>query len=267
MKKIFVFLIFACICGSVFAFDSFESLAGAYPERYLSLLNEGTYAEARTNYGEDVYLLAPPDSLGYDLSLEASKAEHSFTVGVAQFVEYPEEVKSLSDSEKLLFVYNKMLRISTLKGIEYISYRAGNKPKTLFTDACMIESPKSRKALPDARVEEVELFKTYYARLTDTKFGGNVYIADYSALKDEVCIEITNNDTIKFKGIKCVEAGDLHMFVDVKFYDEGVLVYAFAVVYDADPDVKVLFIDVSLDGAFITRIKALKDWFVSGMKD
>lgn len=268
MKKCMVFtVILFFVLPCLFAFDSFKSMKDYFSESEMNKLENGEYLEARTNRGEDVYHLAIPGSEGYDLTVKASKEEKSFTVGVSQFIPYPDSIKNASDSEKVLNVYNRMLKISTLKGIEYVSFRAGDKLKTLFSDACMIDSPKKNKAVPDAQVSKVDLFTTYYARLTDTKFGSNKYIADYIGLKDEICVEITNYDVIKYLGLKVVDKEGLHMFVDVKFFDEGVLVYAFAVVYNSEPDVQVLFIEVSLDGAFITRIKALKDWFIVNMAD
>ncbi len=258
-------LIFAM--SGLFAFENSSVFFSSLSESEISTLRNGESIQARTNRGQDVFRLTPADSEAYRLSYEASKAPHSFTVGVLQFIEYPDEYKDLSEEEIMLDVYNRMLKVSTMKGIQYKSYSAGDKMKTLFSDAHLISGPKSRKAVADTVATDLVPFAQYFAYITDTKFGGNVYTADYTVFDDEILVEVTNYDVIRFLGFKCVDAKDLHMYVDVKFMEDGISVCSFAVAYDTDVEVKALVTTVSLDGAFIRRMNSLKDWFIERMTE
>lgn len=252
---------------SVFAFESSSVYFSSLSESEIGTLRNGESIQARTNRGQDVFRLTPAESEAYRIAYEASKAPHSFSVGVLQFIEYPDEYKDLSEEEIMLDVYNRMLKVSTMKGIQYKSYSAGDKMKTLFSDAHLIAGPKSRKAIPDTVATALIPFAQYFAFITDTKFGGNVYTADYTVLADEILVEVTNYDVIKFLGFKCVDAKDLHMYVDVKFMEDGISVSSFAVAYDTDVEVRALVTTVSLDGAFIRRMNSLKDWFIERMAE
>lgn len=264
-KTVLIVFMLLVLCVGLFAFDSISVFTDLLKDNEKTVLLRGDYLEARSNYKQDVGRLAVPESKGAMIVNKNVLVPHSFSVGVAQFVPYPSDFESLSDSEKMLNVYNKMLQLSTLKGIKYISFRAGDKPKILFTNAYFIESPKKFDALEDPYVDVLPENKSYYVVLDDTKFGANIYVVNYDVADDEICIEVSNYKNLRFLGAKCVNAGDLHMYVDVKFMEEGLLIFAFASAYDTDVDVKVLFTTVSLDGAFATRIEALKDWFVGRM--
>lgn len=266
MKKCFavLFVLLFALC-SLFAFESREKYYSQLSAEELAVLENGESIEARTNRDQDVFRLAPENSEAYKIAYEASKADHSFTVGVLQLIDYPENYKNLSEDAIMLDVYNRMLKVSTMKGIKYCSYTSGNKMKTLFSDAHLIKDPKHSSAIEDDVVSKLPSNASYFAEITDTKFGSNVYTANYNVLDDEILIEISNYEAIKYLGVKCVHSKDLHMYVDVKFMEEGISVCSFAVAYDTDVKVKALVTTVSLDGAFIRRMNSLKDWFIDRM--
>lgn len=252
---------------SVFAFENSSKFFGHLSDSEINTLMKGESLQARTNRGQDVFHLTPMDSEAYKLAYEASKAPHSFTVGVLQYIDYPDDYKNLSEEQIMLDVYNRMLKVSTMKGIKYMSYTAGDKMKTLFSDAHLISSPKNRKKVTDAVASILVPSADYYAFITDTKFGGNIYTASYKVFDDEILVEVSNYNVMKYFGFKCVDEKDLHMYIDVKFMEEGIAVCAFAVAYDTDVEVKALVTTVSLDGAFNRRINSLKDWFIERMAE
>ncbi len=252
---------------SLFSLEKSSELFSHLSEAEFNKLKSGQSLEARTNRNQDVYRLTPAGSEAYKLSFEASEAVHSFTVGVLQFIEYPEEYKGMSEDEIVLDVYNRMLKVSTMKGIQYKSYTAGNKMKTLFSDAYLLSEPKKRSAMKDIVAKSIVPEAHYYAFISDTKFGGNIYTANYKVSDDEILVEVSNYDKIKYMGLKCIEAKDLHMYIDVKFMEDGISVCSFAVAYDTDVEVNAIITTVSLDGAFIRRMNSLKDWFIERMTE
>lgn len=262
-KKFFVFLVLVVCILPVFGLSSVKDYFPNFSdEQVLQLLNGGTF-KAYSVDGQIPSELAPNESSTKKLALLAEDASNAFSQSLVSFVPYPESWKNYSDEEKYLAVFNLMQKVSTMKGITYSSYTAGGEA-TLFTEAYSISNPKKKNSkVEDFVATKVPYTRQAYAFMKDTKFGGNIYEINYFAFDNEIFLEITNVDNMKYMGISCVKDQDLHMYIDTVMADEGLIVYGLAVCLNQKPVVNVVVTKVDLPSAFLKRVDSLKNWFVN----
>ncbi len=72
---------------------------------------------------------------------------------------------------------------------------------------------------------------------------------------------------MKYMGFKCVEKGNLHLYLDACLTEEGVIISGLAVVYNQKTEVNVLVTTVDLPTAFLKRVASLKDWFLAHIEN
>lgn len=250
------------LCASVFAFAPVRSLLGGMSEGQVKALMAGSSVEAYTVYNQNTAANMPDSTVIHDLAERTRDLENAFSVSVSSFVEYPESMKEMTDEQKFLEVFNMAQAISTIKGVTYLSHSSGYKPEVLFSEAYLVDNAKNKKKIADPVSDSVPLQVSRYAWLKDSRFGGNLYKIDYICYGNEVFLEISNENALKYMGFKCLEAKSLHLYLEATLAEEGVIISGLAVAYNQAPQVKVLFITVDLPSAFMTRITSLKDWFI-----
>lgn len=260
IKKLvaFITVFTACIC--LWALDSVNSLFSQLSDETIKRLLSSETLEAYTTYGNSTSALLPDRTIIKDLAQRTENLDGTFSVSLSTFVEYPDSLKSKSDDQKFLELFNMAQSISTIKGVTYLSHSSGYKPEVLFTDAYFVESEKSKKKVADSVFSAVVERLTSYAWLKDNRFGGNTYKVDYYCYNNEIFLEISNVNAMKYMGFKVLEPSSLHLYLDALLTDEGVVISGLAVVYNQAPQVKVLFVTVDLPSAFLKRIDSLKNW-------
>lgn len=263
MKKslVFVLCFFVLLVGAYSTSPLRSYLKGVDDETY-ELLVSGVVVKESTTDG-DLRRIAPESDLVDEKIEDIESMKKGFGVAIASMVEYPEEWEGMSDEEKKLELYNTLLSISTQTGITYISHRAGDKEKVLFEETYMLGSADKRDRIDDPVVTSVPLYAQYYSYQDDTSFGGNIYTLAYTAVNDEIFLEITNYNDLKFLGLSLVKKGKVNMSLDFIEADEGIYVFAIASVEDKKPQVNVLFYKVDLELSFYNRIVALSNWFMA----
>lgn len=252
------------LVSSLYAEKSIYDVTSSYDSGMLEKLLSGETLEYYSVYGDDVKALAFDSTKGKAKAEEDEGGEKVLVSGISAFVPYPDSWSDMDYSERKLEIINTLLSISTIKGITYISYSAGEKAKTLFSDAYTLTAAKKGKKAYDA--EFIYAPDTYSyeiaAYLKDNIFGGNTYTVNYEISGDEIFMTVTNVSKLKFLFFTAVDEGELDLSVDVLMTEEGIAVFGLATVRNADEYVKTPVTDVHLPSAFTRRITSLKDWFV-----
>lgn len=268
VKKRFIYsvILIMVFMGSLFASGDMElvlpDLSGQDRQRLLA----GEMLEA-TTLDQGIVHLMPVETALHREAERAESAGNSFTIATLSFIPYPASYQGKTTAERQLLLFNTMRRISTQKGITYISHRAGNKPRVLFEDSSYISDPKRRNSrIPDPVVTSVPAEQTDYAYQKDSSFGGNVYQHTYTNSDREIFLEVKNLTSMKVFGLfTAVPVEQLTMNIGTYQLDDGVLVVALATVEDKPPQVSVLGYTVDLPSSFLKRITSLQEWYTAQM--
>ena len=260
MKKtlFIVFFLFVFI-PFVFASSVLDYFPAFSPSQEKMLLS-GEMVKG-TSVSDDVMSFIPAGSLISDTAEEVLSYEKGFVIAVDMLIPYPEEMKDMNNEEMLLFLYNNSLKVSTMKGIEYISHRAGDKKKTLFDDAYMLSSSNKKDRIEDPEVDSVPEYSEHYVYMKDTSFGNNVYRIEYKAKEKEIALEMRNSSELKFMGIGIVAPGKISISMDIILTDEGILFAGIASVKDKTPKINLLVYTIDLEESIMNRVVALKNWY------
>ncbi|MBQ0070912.1 MAG: hypothetical protein KBS81_03515 [Spirochaetales bacterium] len=264
MKKLTILLLVLLLASSAFGgVPSVKDIVSHFPEEKMEAFLGGELLKFYSTEGHDTSSPAFDGTMGREKAVADYNNSRTFTSALVNFVPYPESWKSLSFEEKKLQTINTLLKISALKGIEYISHSAGEKPKVLFENAyALMENKKTKAEDPVFNYAPEEYSYTLNVYLKDNIFGGNNYVADYEIKGNEVFLTMTNTSDLKFLLFKAVSKEELDMCIDVVLTEEGIALYGMATVFDRPTNVKTPVTDVHLPTAFMRRITALRDWFV-----
>ena len=258
MKNILFLLCAALLmCAPVFP-ASLEELAG--PER-AALLAAGTGPITEVQLKKPVPLLVPRhDELRQLLAGTMESLDPNIFVETLYQYRKPRTAadggpEQWSDAERA-DVFNQLLALSTLTGIQY--YSASRKAmRTLYEYSQVIDSPESKKPLPDPVYAAPPVSLSLYARQKDLTFGDNIYRYHYSAAAD-ACFFVQNNLTSMNAGI--IPAVGKNKFVTVMaVIDSGdsLLIYAAAMVKAASfPG-----LGERISNSFTNRAQAILKWF------
>lgn len=261
-KKVLVFLLLAVVLLPLAAYVPAENYLSGYPEQLKQRFFSGECPEMYTVNGDKVSSILPDGTIMKDLAQKAEVLDYAFSQSLSSFCPYPQSMKDLTDQEKYLAVFNMAQAISSIEGVTYRSHSSGYKEETLFSEACLLSNPdKKNSKVADPVSDSVPERQSVFAYLKDSRFGGNVYKIDYYCYGNEIFLEITNYKAMKYMGFKCVEKGNLHLYLDACLTEEGVIISGLAVVYNQKPEVNVLVTTVDLPTAFLKRVASLKDWF------
>jgi hypothetical protein len=252
-----IILVFFQLSGS-----TLNSVLPNFTIEQINVINNNEMIKG-ASFEDNLLNFVPKSSIAEDnLKLSLNKPD-SFTVISLILIPYPEKMKSMSDKEKQLEIFNTMRSISTQEGITYISHRAGNKPKILIEKSWYLETPKSRSSLKDPISTSVPQTAEYYVYQRDSSFGNNIYQHNYKTSGKEIFVKVINLETIRvFSIFKAVNKEQLEIAMDTYLLDEGILLTAMATIEGRDPQIKVLGITVDLPSAFSRRTTALGEWFV-----
>ena len=260
IKKLSAAIAVLAVCTCLWALAPVNTLMSGLTDSQIKSLLSSETLEAYTTNGDSTSKILPDGTIIKDLAQRTENMDGAFSVALSSFVQYPDAMKAESDAQKLLDIFNMAQALSTIKGITYLSHSSNYQPEVLFTDAYFVESAKSKKRVDDPVYSAVVEQVTSYAWLKDNRFGGNTYEVNYYCYNNEIFLEISNVNAMKYMGFKCLNANSLHLYLDALLTDEGVVVSGLAVVYNQKPQVKVLVVTVDLPSAFLKRIDSLKNW-------
>jgi len=227
-----------------------------------SSLMSGEVLSQDNEGGTDVTKFVPKGSLLAKKLASAPSGAQGFAVTSVSVVPYPSSWGTMTPENRLLALYNVLGRISTQKGITYISRRAGYKPKVLFDQSYFISSPdKVKTAIADPVAARLPAAEKRWVYQNDTSFGATVYEYTYTTDGDEIFVEITNLTPMKYHGITCLKEKEMSMYISILPADDGVILNSAAVVRGHKTHVQVLFMDVDLSDSFRRRTESLHTWY------
>lgn len=205
----------------------------------------------------------PADSLILEKMHNNSADEKGFNVVKTETIPYPKSWSSLTEAQKQLRLLNMLSKISTQKGITYISRRSGYKPKMLFESSSYIDSPdvNKRNILKDPVYKELPKQLVQYAEQKDSTFGDNIYKHEVTCTDKETMVQITNCSTMKYHGITCINAEELALYLSVMQSPTGIILSSGVTVHNHPKNIKILFMSVDIADSFSRRIDALGDWY------
>lgn len=260
-----ILLLVFMFLASLGANQSLHNVLPQLNQNELDALLQGELLEGQS-FNTDIERFAPRDSRAYLETVRALLMDNAFSICALAYIPYPEALQTLSEEERQVALFNLIRAISTQEGLEYISYRAGNKPKTLIEKSYYVDSPKGKVVLPDPVVDTIVPTATSYVYQKDTTFKGNIYRHDYHISQNEIFLDVRNLETMKVLGIVgAVKAEQLSIKMSAHQLEEGVLLYGMATIVDRKPTVSALGIKVDLPSAFLRRVRALHNWFADSV--
>jgi hypothetical protein len=262
MKKMIIFAVAAminiCALSAGKSIKTVLSLPGNTTNRLIS----GELLSADNADGSDITKFAPEGSLIGRKLAAAPAGVNGFAVTSVSVVPYPGSWSKLSREERLLELYNILGRVSTQKGIMYISRRAGYKHKVLFDESYYISNQEDTKTvLPDPVAAALPASEKRLVYQSDTSFDGNIYQYMYTTDGGEIFLELTNCTPMKYHGITCLKEKELSMYISVYPAEEGIILNSAAVITGHKTHVKILFLDIDLSDSFRRRTEALHTWY------
>ena len=157
-------------------------------------------------------------------------------------------------------VFNQMLALSTLTGIQYFS-ASRSEMRTFYEYSSVIDDPKTKKPVPDPVIAQPASM-TLYARQVDLTFGDNIYRYDYSAFSDVVVFTQENLTSLSVGIIPVIGKGKLRSVLAVIDCGDSILLYAVSMVNAFS----VSGLRDRISNSFNTRAEAVLKWF-SGRLD
>jgi len=160
----------------------------------------------------------------------------------------------------LLDIYNTLLSISTMKGIDYYS-QTRKKYRTLYTSSHVIVGKTDTRELPDPVINTLENFKQIFIEQTDTTFGKNIYKTTYRTDGNLIWLEMTNETPMKYSFIRMVDKENISINLLIKKTDTGIIFYGIT----SAKTFSFLGIEKKNKESFYNRMKALYNWFINSI--
>ena len=169
----------------------------------------------------------------------------------------PQEAeKTAWSAEEETALYNEMLALSTLAGLQYYS-ATRDTMRTFYETSSVIDSPSSKKPIADPVYSEPRPALTLFARQKDLTFGDNIYQYDYYNAPGTIIFVQENLTSLTYGIIPAVGKNKLHSTVAIIDAGEYLLVYAASMAKAASiPGMK-----ERIGNSFSNRAIAVIDWF------
>jgi hypothetical protein len=252
------FPVFTFLFSMVFA----ESISGHNLTDFISavqaraLLTGETPVE--TQFKDPSPLLMPRHSgLKKHIDTLQEELEPSIMVETLHIYEKPREAeKTTWSAVEETRLYNSVLALSTLAGLQYYSVSRGVM-RTFYETSSVIDGPVTKKPLPDPVFNRPPVELTLYARQKDLTFGDNIYQYDFYS-SDGVMIFVQQNLTSLTAGIiPAVGKNNLRSVVAILDAGEYLLIYAASMAKTvALPGMR-----ERVGNSFANRAEAVLHWF------
>ena len=153
-------------------------------------------------------------------------------------------------------LYNNLLALSTLAGLEYFSATRGVM-RTFYETSFVIDGPVSARPLPDPVFTQLQAELKIYARQHDLTFGDNIYQYDYYSAPGGLFFVQQNLTPLKYGIITAVARNNLRSVVAVLDAGDHILVYAASMARTASiPGMR-----ERVGNSFANRVEAVLNWF------
>ncbi|MDF1567862.1 MAG: DUF6675 family protein [Spirochaetaceae bacterium] len=175
----------------------------------------------------------------------------------------PSSYSTMDSDERKLALYNILLSVSTLEGLEYYSASRGEM-RLLFEESWVIADPDNKEPLPDRLAVSVPAQESIFIHQKDKSFGSNESVMTFRAASDVFATDIINLTPMRYKGIiKVVDPENMQVHLIVVPVDEGLLLYG---TMSAQTRNVKAFLDRARN-SFTNRVVALTGWYKDRLLD
>jgi hypothetical protein len=252
-RRLFSFFLFTFIIPCVFSL-SLEELVGL---ETANRLRSGPVSETQLGKPALKFLPALPDFRQF-VSNSMTSLEPTLAVESLYLYKKPKSAAVWNDTLQTK-LFNQMTAISTLAGIEYFS-ATRNAMRTFYEYSSVIDSPSSKKPLPDPVFDKPPALYTLFARQKDLTFGDNIYRYEYKTAESALFFIQENMTSMSYGIIPAVGKNKLRSVLAVIDCGDSLLIYAVSMAKAAS----VPGMTDRIGNSFKNRADAVYKWFVSG---
>jgi len=252
-RRLFSLFLFTFIIPCVFSL-SLEELVGL---EAANRLRSGSVSETQLGKPALKFLPALPDLRQFVTNSMAS-LEPTLAVETLYLYKKPNSAAVWNDSLRSA-LFNQMTAISTLAGIEYFS-ATRNAMRTFYEYSSVIDTPSSKKPLPDPVFDRPPAQYTLFARQKDLTFGDNIYRYEYKTAESALFFVQENMTSMSYGIIPAVGKNRLRSVLAVIDCGDSLLIYAVSMAKAAS----VPGMTDRIGNSFKNRADAVYKWFVSG---
>ena len=155
-------------------------------------------------------------------------------------------------------LFNRVLALSTLAGIQYYSASRGEM-RTLYETSSVIDGPSSKKAIGDPVYVRPPAELTVYSRQKDLTFGDNTYQYDFYYSPGALIFVQQNLTALTAGIIPAVGRNKLRSVVAVLDAEDCLLVYAVSMAKAAS----LPGMNERVGNSFYNRVEAIIHWFTN----
>jgi len=212
------------------------------------------FLERQLNYVESGEISLLPD---FELSGDIQKEIRNFDPSGCVELLYRMPRLEGHEDEQMLYILNRVSRISTMEGIKYYSgSRQAMYP--YLEKAAVVEKRKSEKKVGDPFFDSLpDRPHTITVYQRDTTFGNTWYDVDLETTPSAIRLSMINNTTMRYKMFPVLRKGRLHIELIIIPREDDLLFYGLAAFKIGNT----FGIDISLDQSFDHRMSALQVWF------
>ncbi len=246
-KKMASYRIFLCL---LLIFVSSLPLAAEKPEEWDGI----NYLERTLSYTESSDLSLIPD---FERTREIRDYVKEFDPSGSVELLYRMPLPSYSGEDLMLYILNRISRISTMEGLEYFS---GSRQRMYpyLEKAFVVEKKGREEAVEDPQFSRLpgkpESF-TVYQR--DTTFGDTWYDVTMEYTGSAIRLSMVNVTTMRYKLFPVLRKERLHIEMIIIPREEDLIFYGLASFKLGNT----FGIEIDLDESFDHRMSALQVWF------
>ena len=156
-------------------------------------------------------------------------------------------------------LYNELVAISSLQGIQYFS-TSRNTMRTFYETSSVIDSPSTKRPLPDPVYAALPSILSLYAQQRDLTFGDNTYQYTYHLSPGSLFMAQKNITPMRYGIITAVGRDNLNSIIALLDAGDSILVYVVSMARTASfPGVR-----DRVGASFSTRAEAILEWISAG---
>jgi len=252
MKRMALLFALLFICSALSALD-LEDVVGR--ERAAALLAGEKPVNAQFGNSMVPGLVPNNDISRAFLSAIQNDLNPSIIVETLNIYRKPEGGRALSQAE-LTALYNELLKLSSLTGIQYYS-ASRDSMRIFYESSFIVDGPSSRNRIPDPHHARPPGELTLYARQRDSTFGENNYQYNYYLYPGLMIFTQENLNTLTYGILPLISRNNLRSVVALIDTDDHIVVYAASMARAASfPGVR-----ERISNSFSNRAEAVFLWF------
>ena len=168
----------------------------------------------------------------------------------------PEAAKAAMNIREESELFNGILALSTLTGLQYFSVSRGEM-RTFYETSYVIDGPSGKKPIPDPVLPFSRSGITIYARQKDLTFGDNRYKYDYTVSSGALIFAQQNLTSLSYGIIPAIGRNKLRSIFAILDAEEYLLIYAVSMAKTASvPGMR-----ERIGNSFTNRVEAVLHWF------